>query len=110
MERHLADMREWYRHKLRDLAAGRPIDDADMPAWEPIAVGATPPPRPMLAVHTLPVEADAADRQLGDVLKTRGLVDDAALDALQDRSEPSAEVAAADAAGQRRRHASINSH
>ena len=25
MERHLADMREWYRRKLRELAAGRPV-------------------------------------------------------------------------------------
>lgn len=85
MERHLADMREWYRRKLRDLAAGRSIDDADMPAWE---TGETPviPLAAQSANHNSPSESDPADQQLGDLLLRRGLVDDAAMQALWNES------------------------
>jgi hypothetical protein len=79
-------MREWYRHKLRDLAAGRPIDDSDMPAWE-TAEGRTtgqilPMPSPPSALRLPPSEVDPADQQLGDRLRSRGLVDDAMLQSL----------------------------
>jgi hypothetical protein len=66
MERHLADMREWYRHKLRELAAS-----SEQPE---VAV-----PRDIL---TLAATADAGDRQLGDLLRSLGLVEAEPLEAL----------------------------
>ena len=86
MERHLADMREWYRHKLRDLAAGRTIDDSDMPDWEKAETRTAdtilPMPSPPSTLRLPPSEADPADQQLGDLLRSRGLVDDAMLQSL----------------------------
>jgi hypothetical protein len=73
MERHLADMREWYRRKLRELAAGRAVDESDLPEW-----------RPEAAVPSEPVteSGEPGDRQLGELLIARGLVDSTTLEAL----------------------------
>jgi hypothetical protein len=69
VERHLADMREWYRKKLRDLAGER---------------RELPPSVPHL--HTTPEaveEPDAGDRHLGDLLRSLELVEPDVLDRLQ---------------------------
>lgn len=83
MERHLADMRDWYRKKLRELAAGRPVDESDMPvlsgrAGEP---GATTRPGSATAPPGED-EVDPGDRHLGELLQSRGLVDADTLQAL----------------------------
>lgn len=82
MERHLADMREWYRRKLRELAAGREIDDSDMPAWE-VDRSALADPRVTAGVAT---EDDPADQHLSTLLRSRGLVDSATLTALENEA------------------------
>lgn len=96
MERHLADLREWYRKKLRELAQA----NAD---WGPRSGEAESPisPRPRLA-HTedepaempstdtnvgnptaaIEAELDPGDRQLGELLQSHGLVDRDTLTAL----------------------------
>jgi DNA repair exonuclease SbcCD ATPase subunit len=83
MERHLADMREWYKKKLRELAAGRPVDESDMPVLE------SSPPAPRaedegrsLSERTTLEDLDPGDRHLGELLRSRGLVDAETLHAL----------------------------
>jgi hypothetical protein len=61
--RHLDDMREWYRRKLRELAG---IEEGDEAKDDDEGVSASPP----------------GDRQLGELLQTLGLVDGATLSAL----------------------------
>lgn len=63
VERHLADMREWYRKKLRDLAdRGHPT---------------SPLPVPPAARDVLPMTADLdpGDKHLGELLQSLELVD-----------------------------------
>jgi chromosome segregation ATPase len=69
VERHLCDMREWYRHKLRDLAAGNRHELPDQPR-----LAADPP------VDDL----EPGDRHLGELLRRLELVDADALEALWD--------------------------
>src|SRR5262249_28671430 len=77
MERHLADMREWYRKKLRELARG----GEDI---EPPAEGAETVPlaevRPDILALT--AEVEPGDRQLGELLRSLELVDADTLTAL----------------------------
>ncbi|MBX3397990.1 MAG: hypothetical protein KF873_04545 [Gemmataceae bacterium] len=77
MERHLADMREWYRRKLRELAAGRAVDDSDMPDWRTETTE---------AAAEEAGEPEPGDRQLGELLVARGLVDANTLDALTEEA------------------------
>jgi TolA-binding protein len=84
MERHLADMREWYRRKLRELAGNA----------EPVAptIEDTPPPAPADGnvapagasrdILSLTGEVDPGDRQLGELLRGLELVDADTLTAL----------------------------
>jgi chromosome segregation ATPase len=67
MDRHLVDMRDWYRRKLRELVTG--------PAGPPT----TPGDRDILA---LTGDVDPGDRRLGDLLTSLGLVDSETLTAL----------------------------
>jgi chromosome segregation ATPase len=80
MERHLGDMREWYRRKLRELAAGRQVDESDMPKFgderRPDVLPLSTP------IAEPPAEPEPGDQQLGDLLKSRGLVDENTLQAL----------------------------
>jgi hypothetical protein len=90
VDRHLADMREWYRKKIRELAG------VDAPPGDEPAEGDVVPlpeadsePRPAAgdrsparAVLTLTDEVEPADRQLGGQLAALGLVDDDTLQAL----------------------------
>jgi chromosome segregation ATPase len=97
VERHLADMREWYRRKLRELADSRAADrsprgaDPDEPppfdkprlAALPDADGApessdSAPRGPHPAFEDL----DPGDRQLGELLRSLELVDAESLAAL----------------------------
>lgn len=72
VERHLTDMREWYRRKLRELAAGGP-----QPA-EP-----TPQPSIDNLQSSIPAdEVEPVDRQLGELLRSLDLVDADTLAAL----------------------------
>jgi hypothetical protein len=92
VDRHLTDMREWYRRKMRELsgidAAEKEADGGEavvvpLPAATddaPAAEEATP-----AAAHSilsLTPEIDPGDRQLGDLLRTLGLVDADTLGAL----------------------------
>ncbi|HEY2910383.1 MAG TPA: hypothetical protein VGI99_09055, partial [Gemmataceae bacterium] len=65
MERHLADMREWYRKKLKELTVTRSAD----PITQPRLVA--------FEENTLPIaeELDPGDRQLGELLRSLELVD-----------------------------------
>jgi hypothetical protein len=65
VERHLGDLREWYRHKLRDLAAAK-ADFADTPT-NPALADARPEP---------------GDEKLGELLRSHDLIDADALQAL----------------------------
>jgi len=90
MDRHLSDMREWYRRKLRELAgvdaraaAGSEVhstlddldDDTGLTAAEGEA-GARP------SILSLTGEVDPSDRQLGDLLGSLGLIEPETLTAL----------------------------
>ncbi len=89
VERHLADMREWYRKKLRELAAGREAagsrsgDEPPVPKLHP---GVYTPGSPEPEIHTAGSpgfeELDPGDRQLGELLRSHGLVDGDTLTAL----------------------------
>jgi hypothetical protein len=73
VERHLADMREWYRKKLRDLAGER-----------------REPSQPVPHLHTTPEvveEPDAGDRHLGDLLRSLELIEPDVLDRLQSEAQ-----------------------
>jgi chromosome segregation ATPase len=84
MEQHLADMREWYRRKLRDLTerfnGGSSTTDSNA-----AAAGATPEREaatPTPAILALTGETDAGDRRLGAILRELELVDADTLDRL----------------------------
>jgi chromosome segregation ATPase len=91
LDRHLTDMQEWYRRKLRDLAGvDAPVgeepgegDVVPMPAPEQTEPTGTPDERsPVRAVLTLNDELQPADRQLGERLASLDLVDEDTLHAL----------------------------
>jgi chromosome segregation ATPase len=71
VQRHLDDMREWYRRKLRELAGTEPPDDGE-------AAGAEARP----SILTLTGDVDPGDRQLGELLRSLELVDADTLTAL----------------------------
>ena len=80
MERHLGDMREWYRRKLRELAgdpAGRP--GRLRPAGRAAAGDGEKRPtcrrRARSTLLALTDEVEPADRQLGELLRSLELVD-----------------------------------
>jgi chromosome segregation ATPase len=84
MERHLSDMREWYRKKLRELAqtnAGRSA--APEPAPPRLADTDTPAaPGSALRPRSGVEEPDPGDRQLGELLRSLALVEADTLAAL----------------------------
>lgn len=67
VDRHLTDMREWYRRKLRELAAGTLADAATAEGSQ----AAESPP----SILTLTAEVEPGDRQLGELLQSLDLVD-----------------------------------
>ncbi|MDY3554503.1 hypothetical protein R5W24_003627 [Gemmata sp. JC717] len=81
VERHLSDMREWYRKKLRELAQSRgdgkrgadapPDDPPNAPRLHEPAADA--PPR--VPADALVAELEPGDVQLGELLRSLGLVD-----------------------------------
>jgi hypothetical protein len=71
VERHLDDMREWYRAKLRELAWRKTDSHPE--------VGSD---HSALRIPHSALDLDPADRQLGEMLRGRGLVDADTLDAL----------------------------
>jgi chromosome segregation ATPase len=84
MERHLSDMREWYRKKLRELAKTNAkelkLHEPGDPG-EPLASPVGPLPSGRGSVPNLE-ELEPGDRQLGELLKSVGLVDADTLAAL----------------------------
>ncbi len=76
VERHLADMREWYRKKLRELAA----ENAHRHA--PTADSAQNPPTEGIAGRVGEPDIEDGDRQLGSLLRSLQLVDEETLAAL----------------------------
>ncbi|MCS6851968.1 MAG: hypothetical protein NZ700_12460, partial [Gemmataceae bacterium] len=72
MEQHLADMRAWYRKKLRQLSQG------DRVATEPGPDTPTGGP----AILSLTGDIEPGDRRLGDLLRCLGLIDEDTLTAL----------------------------
>ena len=86
VERHLTDMREWYRKKLRELAssnAERGTRNTE-PSQPAVAgrVGPVDPQSAFPAPHSALEEVDPGDKQLGELLRTMGLVDTDTLAAL----------------------------
>ncbi len=92
MERHLSDMREWYRKKLRELARGnaergaRGTESEPEPALPRLADTGDSTPLPTGVVprgaETVLEELEPGDRQLGELLRSSGLVDPDTLTAL----------------------------
>jgi hypothetical protein len=68
MERHLNDMREWYRRKLRELSQVR----SPAPAPDTSDTAASPPAPTVLPITE---EMEPGDQQLGDRLRNLDLVD-----------------------------------
>lgn len=79
VERHLSDMREWYRKKLRDLAgSARSQQEAKADDGSSAIAGRVGPELAASQSDTGPVpyeEIDPGDRQLGELLQSHGLVD-----------------------------------
>jgi hypothetical protein len=91
MQRHLEDMREWYRRKLRELAASQAGEAVDaVPADDPESADATThdsrltthPPSAESGILSLTGEVEPGDRRLGDLLRSLELVDADTLTAL----------------------------
>jgi chromosome segregation ATPase len=81
VERHLGDMREWYRKKLRDLAGG-PARNYTGGVLEMPSANAVNDPAPPKSgneggrdILSLTGDVDPADRKLGELLLQLGLVD-----------------------------------
>ena len=86
-ERHLGDMREWYRKKLRDLAGGGATRNYSGEVLELPAANAVNDPSPKTPTATatgspgerdilaITGEVDPGDRKLGELLLSLGLVD-----------------------------------
>ena len=96
MDRHLVDMRQWYRHKLRELAGIPLVSDKLQFDVEPIVL-----PVPVETTNTVPTEdgepgivptgrnilsitgaIEPGDQKLGDVLRASQLIDGDTLTAL----------------------------
>src|SRR5262249_48231048 len=75
VERHLNDMREWYRRKLRELAGVAPVHPGVDTPGSPGAV-------PARAILPLNEEGEPGDEQLGGLLRSLELVDAETLTAL----------------------------
>jgi hypothetical protein len=71
VDRHLIDMREWYRRKMRELA-GLENDPVEAPRDEETAHPGEATERGILS---LTGEVDPGDRQLGDLLRSLELID-----------------------------------
>lgn len=71
VDRHLGDMREWYRKKLRELAQATPAAHPNPLVEES--------PKLAIAADTVSVEFDPADRQLGELLQSLDLIEPDAL-------------------------------
>ena len=93
MERHLGDMREWYRKKLRELVESRSqrsgfSSQEDNPVILPMSDSETDRPPSMNEDRATPDilsmqdDLDPADRKLGELLKQLELVDPDTLNAL----------------------------
>jgi hypothetical protein len=79
VEGHLADMREWYRKKLRQLAERKAADDRE-PGAVAGRIGFGP-------AGVASEEVDPGDRQLGELLRSLDLVDADTLAALWAEAE-----------------------
>ncbi|HYV38689.1 MAG TPA: hypothetical protein VE988_23595 [Gemmataceae bacterium] len=75
MDRHLGDMREWYRNKLRELAG---VDDAVAEDASASATGESP----RRDILSLTGDVDPIDRKLGDLMRSLDLIDADTLTAL----------------------------
>ncbi|MBA4189141.1 MAG: hypothetical protein C0467_14180 [Planctomycetaceae bacterium] len=86
VERHLGDMREWYRRKLRELAGGNSeAKSEDPPGLRLADVGDSDAAASDVALRTAPTpleELEPGDRQLGELLRSHSLVDAETLNAL----------------------------
>lgn len=93
VERHLADMREWYRKKLRELAESRNAElgtqvakaDSPLPFNKPRLAAIHDPDDSKSGLSLSPSaleELDPGDRQLGELLRSLELVDPDSLAAL----------------------------
>ena len=81
MERHLADMREWYRKKLRELALTNASTSTgeDEPTLPRLHTPGSDAPLPTQANQD---DLEPGDRQLGELLRSLALVDNETLTAL----------------------------
>ncbi len=80
MERHLTDMQEWYRSKLRDLC--EQFSDDAAPARITRFANDEEENEGEPAILSLTTAIDSGDRQLGELLKANGLVEPDTLTAL----------------------------
>jgi hypothetical protein len=84
VERHLGDMREWYRKKLREIAGGTPRNYSGAVLEMPAANGVNDPAPPKAApagrdILSLTGDVDPQDRKLGELMLQLGLVEEDSL-------------------------------
>jgi fused signal recognition particle receptor len=77
LDRHLADMQQWYRHKLRELAERKLL--LDVPQVDALTTGFDPC---VSASPHLPVDVTPEDRRLVDLLMGLALIEEETLRAL----------------------------
>ncbi len=87
VDRHLEDMRSWYRRKIRELSGidgdpDGPVSDAVLVPMPAAPDGSPRPEGESETVLSLTGEVEPADRQLGDLLHSLELVDSDTLAAL----------------------------
>jgi hypothetical protein len=85
VNRHLVDMREWYRKKMREISGIDLTDDihpADMMALPMPALGTSEASGERDGILAVTGEVDPGDRQLGELLRSAELIDNETLTAL----------------------------
>ncbi|HTU17576.1 MAG TPA: hypothetical protein VMG10_05885, partial [Gemmataceae bacterium] len=79
VDRHLTDMREWYRRKMRELAGLDGVAPSEAPTGDEASALAEGAERDILS---LTGDVEPGDRQLGDLLRSLELIDADTLTAL----------------------------
>src|SRR5262249_9705632 len=86
MERHLDDMREWYRRKLRELSERRREAEHDSDRVKPEdpnrETATYAPAEPQPNILALTAEVEPGDRKLGELLRSLELVEGETLTSL----------------------------
>src|SRR5213078_3138441 len=76
VDRHLSDMREWYRRKIRELSGIDQDPSSALASDSAVASPVAPAPGAQDTTPlTMPRPVEAGDRQMGEMLRSLELID-----------------------------------